>query len=95
MIKYKITKGGQGSDAPANMIAVVQDMAGIKVTGQLDFETKKLFVIPRCGNTEQEDEPPIYEARRRRRRKRNSLDDYITRACDILKVISGKNKKVL
>lgn len=38
-------------------IKKVQRLAGIKVTGKLDDETKKLFIIPRCGVLEEEDNP--------------------------------------
>ena len=51
------------------MISVVQRMAGMNVTGELDFETKKLFVIPRCGNTEKDDTLQKYEARPQRNKR--------------------------
>lgn len=38
-------------------IEKLQRLAGIKVTGKLDDETKKLFIIPRCGVLEEEDNP--------------------------------------
>ena len=44
-------------------------MAGMNVTGELDFETKKLFVIPRCGNTEKDDTLQKYEARPQRNKR--------------------------
>lgn len=52
-----------------SMIAKIQYRAGIEITGKLDDETKKLFVIPRCGVSEKEDEPQIsgVESRRKKR----------------------------
>lgn len=85
--KYKVTSG-EGSSAPTpgleKEIALVQHMAGINVTGQLDFETKKLFVIPRCGNTGEEKELSFSGEARKRRRKRDFTDEYIAWACKML-----------
>ena len=66
-------------------------MAGINVTGELDFETKKLFVIPRCGNTGEVNELSLYGEARQRRRKRDSTDDYLAGACEKLNV--SENEK--
>lgn len=65
MLKYKIVLPGQFINF-TEVISLVQHRAGINVTGALDFETKKLFVIPRCGNTEPEDDPSSYGGRSRR-----------------------------
>ena len=75
MLKYKIVKPGQAVNF-TDKITVIQHRAGINTTGELDFETKKLFVIPRCGNTEAEDELPLYGGRTRRS-KPDHQDDYI------------------
>lgn len=69
MEKYNIIKRGEDVYDFAEKIAAVQRRAGINVTGELDFETKKLFVIPRCGNTEADDKPSQYEGRLRRNRR--------------------------
>lgn len=82
--KYKILSGvGPSAPTPGHEkeIALVQRMAGMNVTGELDFETKKLFVIPRCGNTGEANELSLYGEARQRRRKRDSTDDYIAGAC--------------
>ena len=65
MVKYKIILPGQSFNF-TDKISLVQRRAGINVTGVLDFETKKLFVIPRCGNTEPEDDPVPYGGRSKR-----------------------------
>lgn len=65
MVKYKIILPGQSINF-TEKVTLVQQRAGINVTGVLDFETKKLFVIPRCGNTEPEDDPVSYGGRSRR-----------------------------
>lgn len=58
---------GQAIDF-SSKIAKIQQMAGIEVTGKLDDETKKLFVIPRCGVTEKEDlNQTVGSARRKKR----------------------------
>ena len=75
MQKYKIIKPGEAFNF-TEKISVIQHRAGINESGVLDFETKKLFVIPRCGNTEAEDEPPLYGGRTRRN-KPDQQDDYI------------------
>ena len=46
----------------------LQYRAGIEVTGKLDDETKKLFIIPRCGVLEEEDEGQVYGNKRRKKR---------------------------
>ena len=81
MEKYKIIKPGQAVYNFTEKISVVQRRAGINVTGELDFETKKLFVIPRCGNTEAEDEPHQHEARSRRNKR-----SYLGSICSIIQV---------
>ena len=55
MEKYKLKQPGQAVNF-TDVIKKIQYRAGIEVTGKLDFETKKLFVIPRCGVPEKEDE---------------------------------------
>lgn len=85
--KYKILSGVRPSAPTPGLekeIALVQRMAGINVTGELDFETKKLFVIPRCGNTGEAIELSLYGEARQRRRKRDSTDDYLAGACEKL-----------
>ena len=56
MEKFKITSGSSAVNF-TDGIARVQHLAGINVTGKLDDETKKLFIIPRCGVFEEEDSP--------------------------------------
>ena len=73
MIKYKIILPGQSINF-TDKVSLVQHRAGINVTGGLDFETKKLFLIPRCGNTEPEDDPFPYGGRSRRNKP-----DYLER----------------
>lgn len=77
MLQYNIIKNG--SNAGVNFtenISVIQRKGGITVTGELDFETKKLLVIPRCGNTDDSDEDeeqrPIEGRSRRARRQLSS-----------------------
>lgn len=92
--KYKILSGVRPSAPTPGLekeIALVQRMAGINVTGELDFETKKLFVIPRCGNTGEANELSLYGEARQRRRKRDSTDDYLAGACEKLNV--SENEK--
>lgn len=92
--KYKILSGVRPSAPTPGLekeIALVQRMAGINVTGELDFETKKLFVIPRCGNTGEAIELSLYGEARQRRRKRDSTDDYLAGACEKLNV--SENEK--
>ena len=95
--KYKILSGvGPSAPTPGleKEIALVQRMAGINVTGELDFETKKLFVIPRCGNTGEANELSLYGEARQRRRKRDSTDDYIAGACyNFYKLNVSENEK--
>ena len=95
--KYKILSGvGPSAPTPGleKEIALVQRMAGINVTGELDFETKKLFVIPRCGNTGEAIELSLYGEARQRRRKRDSTDDYIAEACyNLYKLNVSENEK--
>lgn len=98
MLKYNIIKPGQDVNL-TEKISVTQRKAGINVTGELDFETKKLFVVPRCGNTEPEDETSPYGGRSRR-----DKPDYIERIRRIKQVsvafkikvfLSSKKKKQL
>ena len=56
MEDYKIGRKS-GAIKFSDKIARVQRLAGINVTGKLDDETKKLFLIPRCGVYEEEDSP--------------------------------------
>lgn len=95
--KYKILSGVRPSAPTPGLekeIALVQRMAGINVTGELDFETKKLFVIPRCGNTGEANELSLYGEARQRRRKRDSTDDYIAEACyNLYKLNVSENEK--
>lgn len=90
MYKYKITKPGLTKHGLAigfaDMISVVQRRAGINVTGELDFDTKKLFVIPRCGVTEKEDEPHRYRGRATRKGKRDIRHNYIENIRKLIKV---------
>ena len=88
MLKYNIIKNG--SNAGVNFtenISVVQRKGGITVTGELDFETKKLLVIPRCGNTEddEEEEEPRPMKGQSRRVKRE-LGSYLAGICDEVEV---------
>ena len=73
MVKYKIISPGQSINF-TDKISLVQHRAGINATGVLDFETRKLFVVPRCGNTEPEDDPVPHGGRSRR-----DKPDYIER----------------
>lgn len=84
MLQYNIIKNE--SNAGVNFtenISVIQRKGGITVTGELDFETKKLLVIPRCGNTDDNDEdeePRPIEGRSRRARRQSS--SYLGGICD-------------
>ena len=80
MEKYKIIEPGENSNFNEK-ISVVQRRAGINVTGVLDFETKKLFVIPRCGNTDAEDEVHTNGGRSRRKKR-----GYIGPICSTIQV---------
>ena len=82
MLKYKIPGNGVNFK---ERLSVVQRRAGINVTGELDFETKKLFVIPRCGNTDGEYEPHLLEERSRRS-KLDIYDNFIERMHSIKQV---------
>ena len=87
MLKYNIIKTGSpspGVNFTDNYISVIQRKAGITVTGKLDFETKKLLVTPRCGNTDDDDddeeEPRLIEGRSRRAKRQ--LRSYLGGICD-------------
>ena len=67
MEKYGIKKPGQAVNF-TDMIAKIQYRGGLNVTGKLDYETKKLFVLPRCGVREQEDENQVHSSLESRRR---------------------------
>ena len=87
MLKYNIIK--HASNAGVNFtesISVVQRKGAINVTGELDFETKKLLVTPRCGNTDDDDkeEPRPYEGRSGRTKRQ--LGSYIGGTCEQLQV---------
>ena len=80
MEKYKLIKPGENSNFNEK-ISDVQRRAGINVTGVLDFETKKLFVIPRCGNTDAEGELHPNGGRPRRNKR-----SYIGSICSTIQV---------
>lgn len=82
MLKYKIPGS---ADNFKDRLSVVQRSAGINVTGELDFETKKLFVIPRCGNIDSEDEAHLFEGRSKRN-KRDIYDNFVERIHNIKQV---------
>ena len=84
MLQYNIIKNGSNPGANfTENISVIQRKGGIPVTGELDFETKKLLVIPRCGNTDDDDadEEPILIQGRSRRAKRQ-LSSFLDSICD-------------
>ena len=87
MEKYKIMSPGQNMYNFTEKISVIQRRAGINVTGELDFETKRLLVIPRCGNTEAEDEPFQYEGRSRRKKR-----SYLELTCSHIQVSVNRIK---
>ena len=66
--KYKIKKPGQVQNF-TDLISLLQFRAGLEQTGELDEETKKLFVIPRCGNPNEEDEKQIPGSAKRRKKR--------------------------
>jgi len=87
MLKYNIIKSGSnaGVDFTKN-IAVIQRKAGINVTGELDFETKKILVTPRCGNTDDDDEEEPRPIEGRSRRAKRQLASYLAGICDQIQV---------
>lgn len=84
MLQYNIIKTGSNTGVNfTEKISVIQRQGGIPVTGELDFETKKLLVIPRCGNTDDDDEdeePRAIEGRSRRAKRQ--LSSYLGSICD-------------
>ena len=80
MLKYKIILPGQSINF-TEKVSLVQHRAGINVSGVLDFETKKLVLIPRCGNTEPEDDPLPDGGR-----SRGGKPDYLERIRRIIQV---------
>ena len=52
-----------------DLISKLQFRAGLEQTGELDEETKKLFVIPRCGNPNEEDEKQFSGSTKRRKKR--------------------------
>lgn len=87
MKKYKVFKPGQDNNF-TEMISNVQRMAGLSVTGELDFDTKKLFVIPRCGNVEKNDEPH----RHGEKKGKNKRSVYFQRYVDLFCAARGVRK---
>ena len=59
MVKYKLKAEGSGEPSSVDL-SKLQRRAGINVTGVLDDATKRLFLIPRCGVLESEDEEQDY-----------------------------------
>lgn len=80
MKKYKVFKPGQDNNF-TEMISNVQRMAGLSVTGELDFDTKKLFVIPRCGNVEKNDEPHRHEEKKGKNKRSVYFQRYVDLFC--------------
>jgi len=66
--KYKIKQPGEAQNF-TDLISLLQFRAGLEQTGELDEETKKLFVIPRCGNPNEEDEKQISGSAKRRKKR--------------------------
>ena len=87
MLKYNIIKSGSnaGVDFTEN-IAVIQRKAGINVTGELDFETKKILVTPRCGNTDDDDEEEPRPIEGRSRRAKRQQASYLAGICGQVQV---------
>lgn len=87
MLKYNIIKNASnaGVDFTEN-IAVIQRKAGINVTGELDFETKKILVTPRCGNTDDDDEEEPRPIEGRSRRAKRQLASYLAGICGQIQV---------
>ena len=90
MLKYNIIKSGSnaGVDFTEN-IAVMQRKAGINVTGELDFETKKILVTPRCGNTDDDDDEEPRPIEGRSRRAKRQLGSYLDVICDPVSLMFG------
>ena len=87
MLKYNIIKNV--SNAGVNFtenIAVIQRKAGINVTGELDFETKKILVTPRCGNTDDDDEEEPRPIEGRSRRAKRQQASYLAGICGQVQV---------
>ena len=59
-----------------DLVSKLQFRAGLEQTGQLDDETKKLFVIARCGNLNEEDDKQIVGALKRRKKRYNLQGTY-------------------
>ena len=72
MLKYKVAKKGQAVNLTTE-ISKIQRRAGINITGKLDDATKRLFIIPRCGVAESEDEKQEIGGIINRRKKRFNL----------------------
>ena len=72
MLKYSMAKPGQAVNLE-NEIAKIQFRAGLNITGKLDDETKRLFLIPRCGVPESEDAAQEHGSSAKRRKKRFTL----------------------
>ena len=66
MEKYEYKEPGQNVIL-SDKLKIIQNLAGIEETGKLDFETKKLFVIPRCGVTESAVHNQTVGSRRKKR----------------------------
>jgi len=66
--KYRIKKSGAAFNF-TDLISKLQFRAGLEQTGELDEETRKLFVIPRCGNLNEEDEEQFAGAAKRRKKR--------------------------
>lgn len=81
MKKYKVWKSGHDNNF-TEMISEVQRMAGLSVTGELDFDTKKLFVIPRCGNVEYNDKPHRYGEAKGRNKRFVYFQNYVDLFCE-------------
>ena len=72
METYKLKKPGAAFNF-TDLISKLQFRAGLNQTGELDDETKKLFIIPLCGNTNEDDEKQIVDTPAKRRKKRYYL----------------------
>ena len=68
MEKYKFKKSGAAFNF-THVIARLQFWAGLEQTGVLDDETKKLFIIPRCGNLNELDDQQMVGAAKRRKKR--------------------------
>ena len=87
MLKYNIIKNASNASVDfTENIAVIQRKAGINVTGELDFETKKILVNPRCGNTDDDDEEEPRPIEGRSRRTKRQLASYLAGICGEIQV---------